>query len=301
MSGSANCPVITIVTPSFNQAEFLEATIESVLSQGYPALEYIIVDGGSTDGSVEIIKKYEKHLQYWCSEPDRGQHDAINKGFAHSKGEIMAWLNSDDMYCPWCLRTVGTIMRELPEVQWLSTLQPAGWDWHGFSTGFAIINGFSRDAFLEGRYLPSRCAAPLGWIQQESTFWRRSLWEASGGQISPELKLAGDFDLWSRFFLHAELYGVASPLGGFRSRVGQKSSAADEYANEAETTLSRMRSACGWRRDSLRSSTLGMKLHRLPRVKQAVAEFCGYSGKRILRANLTTPQASWMAEPYKFI
>jgi glycosyltransferase involved in cell wall biosynthesis len=93
-------PKISIITPSFNQAQFLDATVQSILSQNYPNLEYIIIDGGSTDGSLEIIKKYEKHLHFWCSEPDAGQYDAINKGFAHSTGEIMAWLNSDDMYCP---------------------------------------------------------------------------------------------------------------------------------------------------------------------------------------------------------
>ena len=108
-------PKVSIVTPSFNQASFLEQTLRSVLEQDYPNLEYIVIDGGSTDGSVEIINKYADQLAYWQSQPDQGQTDAINQGFAHATGEILAWLNSDDLLLPGAVSAAVRALEEHPE------------------------------------------------------------------------------------------------------------------------------------------------------------------------------------------
>jgi glycosyltransferase involved in cell wall biosynthesis len=114
-----NPPKISIVTPSFNQGTFLEKTIQSVLSQDYSNLEYIIIDGGSTDNSVEIIKKYAERLSYWVSKPDAGQSDAINKGFRKASGDICAWINSDDVYYPGVLTMIAASFEEHPSVDLL--------------------------------------------------------------------------------------------------------------------------------------------------------------------------------------
>lgn len=293
-------PKISIVTPSYNQGEFIEATIQSILSQNYPNLEYIIIDGGSTDGSVEIIKKYEDHLYFWCSEPDGGQYDAINKGFSHSTGEIMAWLNSDDMYCPWALRTVASVMSELPQIEWLTTLNPVFWDWYGFCTKVGSIPGYSREAFLDGCYLPPCSNTAIDWIQQESTFWRRSLWEKAGGCVPLEFKLAGDFDLWSHFYLHTDLYGITSPIGGFRSQANQKSRQLELYAIEAKKSLSTIRESFNWSPNPYRNIALQLKLNKIPKLNKFSESVYSYSGKRLIRKNQDSPDSYWKIEEYKF-
>jgi len=228
------------VTPSFNQGQFLEETIQSVLSQDYPNLEYMIIDGGSTDESIDILHRYESRLTYWQSSPDGGQYEAINAGFARTDGEIMAWINSDDKYTPWAFSVVAEIFLTIPEIEWITTLYPLTWDAVGRAVACGQRTGYTKNAFLKGRNIPGRSRCPEGTIQQESTFWRRSLWNKAGATLDTSLKLAADFALWARFFQHADLYGVNSPLGGYRQHQDQKTNRhLEAYADEAEQVLSR--------------------------------------------------------------
>ena len=202
-----NWPKISIVTPSYNQNHFLERTIESILSQNYPNLEYIIIDGGSTDGSVDTIKKYEDQLSYWISESDKGLYDAINKGFKQSTGDIMGWLNSDDTLHKNALYNLAEIF-SLKGINWIQG-KPSFIDEEDRIVMVADKKKWCKYDFWLGNN---------GWIQQESTYWSRKLWEQSGAYINTSYKLAGDFELWDRFFTHEELYSLDCLIGAFRTR-----------------------------------------------------------------------------------
>ncbi|MGB3904235.1 MAG: glycosyltransferase family 2 protein [Anaerolineae bacterium] len=231
-------PRISVVTPSYNRARFLEEAMLSVLDQGYPNLEYVIIDGGSTDGSVDIIRRYEDRLAYWVSEPDNGHGDALSKGFAKTGGEVMGWLNSDDLYTPWAFSVVAEIFSSFPQVEWISSVYPLMWNAAGQAVACTPSGGFNRESFFRGANLPSRGWYAREWIQQESTFWRRSLWERAGAWIDLSCTIAVDFELWTRFYDYADLYGVAALIGGFRLHGDQKTTCrADEYLAEAEQML----------------------------------------------------------------
>lgn len=207
-------PKISIVTTNFNQGKYLEATILSVLSQNYPNLEYIIIDGGSTDSSVEIIKKYSDQLAYWVSEPDKGMYDGLQKGLAKTTGDIMAWINSDDMYLPNSFYTVAEIFTSFDQVNWLLGF-PSLYDEQGRIVECAhTLREWSKYDVYIGHYR---------WIQQESVFWRRSLWNKVGKTLNTSLKYAGDFELWFRFFQHEKLHVTTALLSGFRMRGEQLS------------------------------------------------------------------------------
>ncbi len=221
-------PKISIVTPSYNQAAYLEQTILSVLDQDYPNLEYIVIDGGSSDRSVEIIKKYADRIHFWVSEKDEGLYHAIQKGFEHSTGEIMGWINSDDMLHRNSLFSVAEIL-SLQGVAWI---QGTGtlYDEKGRTVRVAPNKKWSKYHYLLGDFQ---------WIQQESTFWKRNLWEMAGGRMTTKYKYAGELELWNRFFKYEKLYSLTCLIGGFRIRTKDQLSLdnSKEYFTEVESIL----------------------------------------------------------------
>ncbi len=206
VTAAESWPRISLVTPVYNGAHYLEATIRSVLSQGYPNFEYLIVDGGSTDGTLDIIRNYESQLAGWISERDNGVYDALNKGFARTSGEVMGWLNASDMLQVNGLFVVGSVFRAFRTIEWI-TGRPSTFNTSGMTVSVNPVARWSRSRYLAGanRY-----------IQQESTYWRRGLWQKAGGTLSGGYGAAGDFELWIRFFRHSQLFSVNALVGGYR-------------------------------------------------------------------------------------
>jgi glycosyltransferase involved in cell wall biosynthesis len=184
-------PVITVVTPSYNQAQFLEQTIQSVLGQNYPALDYIIMDGGSTDGSVDIIKKYEKQLSYWQSQKDGGQSAAINTAFARARGEILCWINSDDFFLSNALRRVAeTLQPDRPQLLAANCLTVDEVHCRASASNIAERKKTAHLLYLD-------------YLIQPSTFWTRAAWDKTG-KLDDSLHYAFDWD----WFIRAEKSGV---------------------------------------------------------------------------------------------
>ena len=209
-------PLVSIITPSYNQANFLEETIRSVLDQGYPNLEYIIVDGGSTDGSLEIIQKYADRLAWWVSEPDQGQTDAINKGFSQAKGEILAWLNSDDTYLPAAVAEAVGYLQAHPEI----------------GTVYGDANLIDDEGNIIGRFPAKqtdnrRLMRGYVHVPQQATFFRAELWRKVG-PLDPTFFFAMDYDLWVRLSQHAPLKYYSRLWANFRLHGGAKSIEADD-------------------------------------------------------------------------
>lgn len=227
---SLHKPRISIVTPSFNQGAFIGRTIDSVLQQGYPQIEYFVQDGGSTDETVAVLESYGARLNGWHSATDKGQSHAINLGFNRTSGEIMAWLNSDDLLLPGALTRVADYFARHPEVDVLYGNR-------------LLIN----ETDLEiGRWLlPGHDSQVLSWadyVPQETLFWRRSLWDKVGSQVDESFRFAMDWDLLLRFrdsgarFAHLPHF-----LGAFRIHTEQKTSAVIHSVGLEEMTRLRAR------------------------------------------------------------
>ncbi len=211
MSAENEYPRLSVITPSYNQAEYLERTIRSVLLQNYPNLQYIIIDGGSTDESLGIIKKYERYLDYWCSESDAGQSDAINKGLRRANGEWVAFQNSDDIYLPSAFATVADAARN-------PTLRAD------------IIYGDLLHISADDRVLDAQVTIPTGihghfaqmQTQNQSVFWRRSLLELYG-YFDCSMYFSFDFEYFGRLLKHAVgVMHVDTFLGAFRHQSESK-------------------------------------------------------------------------------
>lgn len=199
-----NWPKVSIVTPSYNQGQFLEETIRSVLDQNYPNLEYIIIDGGSTDNSVEIIRKYEDRLAYWVSEPDRGQAHAVNKGFREATGEILAWQNSDDTYQPGAIRTVMKYFKNNPKVYMIYG-DFCFMDEKGEIFSYRALPDFSIRRFVNGVRTPP----------QPTVFFKKQALEEVG-YLDESLNHCMDRDLYIRIGKKYPIKHIPKIVGNFR-------------------------------------------------------------------------------------
>ena len=228
MNNGRSLPLVTIVTPSYNQSEFLEQTICSVLAQDYPAIEYLVVDGASTDTSVAIIRKYASRLHWWVSEPDNGQADAINKGLKRANGEIIAWLNSDDLYLPGVVTAAVDLLQAQPDL--------------GFVYGDAITID------LTGRPI-NRLDFP-DWtledlmafriICQPAVFMRRKVLERAG-YLNESMHFMLDHQLWLRIASRAPIQHIPLMFAAARHHPTAKNvSQAEEFSRETYDVLAWM-------------------------------------------------------------
>jgi glycosyltransferase involved in cell wall biosynthesis len=239
----SNLPSITIVTPSLNQGSFIEETIVSILSQQYPKLEYIIADGGSTDNTLDVLKKYSGQVQ-WYSKKDKGQTDAINTALRMATGEIVAYLNADDIFLPGSLLKVAEIFAQQQNIQWLTgqcrIIDENGKDIRSVISLYKNLLLYSRS--YQGLLVTN-------YISQPATFWRRSLLE-SCGMLDESLHYVMDYEYWLRLWKTAPPFILHQDLAGFRIQSNSKTTSAghlDDYIAEEQRIIARHTSSRFWR------------------------------------------------------
>ncbi len=232
-----NLPRITVITPSLNQARFLRESIECILNQGYPNLEYFIIDGGSTDGSLGIIREYESRIDWWVSEKDKGQSDALRKGFERATGELIGWLNADDVYFPGALEKIGHAYVAHPNASI-------------YAGGIAI--GAMHDGPIRKCIIPS---PPWAWISkygildigQQSSLYSTTIYRKTGG-INVDLYIRMDGDLWFRLLKrHPHAVVIDEMIGFIRWHPETKSSRGyQRYVEERDQFFASV-GLTGWR------------------------------------------------------
>ena len=217
--------LVSIITPSFNQARYLEQTIQSVLEQDYPSIEYIVVDGASTDGSVDVIEKYANKLAWWVSEKDSGQADAINKGFLRATGEIVAWLNSDDYYLPGAISAAVKAFEENPDVLLV------------YGNMLAVDERGNSFNALHYKQLTLQDLLCFQIIGQPAVFFRREVL-SKAGMLDPTFHFLLDHHLWIRIAQHGRILHVDQTWAAARYHAEAKNRAkAAEFGREAFRVL----------------------------------------------------------------
>ncbi len=244
-------PRISVITPSYNQASFITQTIEFVLSQGYPDLEYIVMDGGSTDGTIEILKKYDDRLQ-WISEKDRGQSHALNKGLKKATGDIFAFINSDDVYEPGALMKVGKFFANHPQAAWLTgrcpTIDESGREIRPLVTGYKNFWLFFKSY---------KALLVLDYVSQPATFWRIEVFNKVGG-FDETLRYAMDYDFSLRVGQYYKLCALKDVLARFRVHCHSKagSSPSAQFDADLEIVNRYVRSKTLYRLHALHSAII---------------------------------------------
>ncbi len=217
-------PKISVITAVYNGEEYIEKCLQSVMNQTYKNFEHIVMDGGSTDKTIEIVKKYEKLYNVKLySKKDNGMYDAIANGFDVASGDIFCWLNADDMYMPWAFEIMQKVISET-NAEWCMGY-PTYWFGNDINRCQYRISSYTQRAIRlglhDGRVLP--------FIQQESSFWTRELWNKAHGTDIKKYKIAGDYHLWKNFARFTKLYKINSCISGFRHHEGQKSENKEAY------------------------------------------------------------------------
>jgi len=260
-------PVISIITPSFNQARYIEATIQSVLAQDYPRIEYIIVDGASTDGTVDVLKKFEGRIASWVSEPDKGQTDAINKGFARAKGDILAWINSDDTYEAGAVGAAVKFLLEHPEVGMVYG------DCNFINESGRVIGKFN-SAQTDHRLLQRGYVH----IPQQTAFFRADLWRQVG-PLDPSFYFAMDYDLWTRLAARSRIQYVPQTWANFRLHTSGKTIVADDRCWPEMVRVH-------YRDGGSFFSTIVAKYY----IRKLIAPIWNWRRRRMLKDSTQTPQ-----------
>jgi hypothetical protein len=238
--------------------------MHSVLEPAYPNLEYMVLDGGSTDESARVLARYSKRLAFSRQERDAGPYSAVNEGLARAGGEIFAWLNSGDTYHPWTLRVVAEVFTLFPQIEWLTGVPTKVQD--GAVHAVAPLRPYPRKLLRLGLF----AGGEFGLVQQESCFWRRSLWESAGGLLEARYSLAADFELWTRFARRAELYCCSTVLAGFTIGGDNRSLVhKDRYAEEVDMVVNSLSPVEHRERESLLRSI---------RVYRACRPYTGLKG-----------------------